>query len=174
MGAIKELYLLILDSLEERGRADRATPELLPTDQKLLDIALTLGGGELLHPTVDENDPLVITDLRDAYNTGWRPDLLDFHQVARSLGDLGVPAHVLHTSGGTATLYAGVADERCEDDDPRRWPVSLGPGDWCGHDATGLLDEISYGVPGGESHHIEMGQTPAGVAKAIAALIGEA
>ena len=169
MGAVKDAYLRMLDALEDQGKTDRATANLVLTDEQLVQLAMRLGGVDLLGETVDR---ATLMDLRDAYDTGRRPDLIDFYQVAHSLGDLGVRAHVLHTSGGSATLYAGDPDDRYDQDDRRRWPVSLGPGDWSGTDATGLVDEISYGPPTDDiGHQIEPGDTPADIAAAIAALL---
>jgi hypothetical protein len=108
----------------------------------------------------------LLEGLREAYNAGRRPDLLDLDQVAAHVRALGVPAVVVNTSGGQTTLYAGTLDGNADADDPTRYPVSLGPG---GDDHTGLTYEMSYGPTDDEDDGPDVpdGAMPADVAAGI-------
>jgi len=102
MGAVKEKYLHLLDALQARGAAARVQPDRLPSDEELIrlarEVAEQLDAAELL----EHVDDSTMMELRDAYDEGRQPGLLDFDAVVRTLGTLGVAAHVEHTSGGAA------------------------------------------------------------------------
>lgn len=178
MGAVKETYLRLLDALQERGTAARVQPDPLPDDDELTlmarEVAAQLGAADLLA----EIDDGTLADLRDAYNEGRQPGRLDFDVVVRKLGTLGVAAHVDHTSGDTATLYAGPMADWPDNDGVRRRAVSLGPGAYDGPRGSnpyGHTHELGYGDTDGHDDGVSLREDaqPTEVATRIAGAVVE-
>lgn len=177
--ATKDRWLDLLDEMESAGREARKNPGKEPTDQQLVDLAGDLAD-KMGHPELLEGGahPDMLVDLHDAFREGRRPDVLDFDQVVDELRNLGVPAAVLHTSGGTATLYAGRLDDSYDADDPRRYPVSMGPGNFEvgeGRHSEGNVTEIGAGPTRHDGPGYDIGEwsLPTEVAAAIATLVQE-
>ncbi len=169
MATINERYLKTLDILTATGRAERAEDADYPTDDELIAMtreAARQVGAVTLFTTID---PEILVDLRDAYNEGREPGLLDFGQVVTALAALGVEADI-EQHGGTATLFAGPWHLPNADGVLRR-AVSLGPGD--GPGASGYTDQLSYGpatLPD-QGENVNDHARPSEVAQGIADMI---
>jgi len=122
MGAIKYLWNLLLDGMESVGEVDADKSAPLPTDDDLWNKARTTAVALGIADLLGEQDPDLLPQLREAYNTGRQPTRFDMHAVVDAVRGAGVKAFVEHTGGGTATIYAG----------PNR-AVSAGPGVYEGY-----------------------------------------
>lgn len=171
MGSIQDLHLHMLNALQAIGTAARTTYDPLPTDEQLIalarEVAARIGAADVL--LLDPIPEVAVVELHDAYDAGRRPNWLDLGHVADELEQLGIPATVVATSGGTHTLYAGTPDDDGDVDDPTRYPVSLGP---AGDDGVGRADEMTFGPTGDDdaSQNVGFEAQPPAVAAAIAAL----
>lgn len=179
MARPKEMWLTLLDDMEAAGKTGRRAPDPIPDDAALVMLARVVASRRVIENLLDRVDKETIIDLRDAYDQGRQPRLLDFDQVLDELHKLDVPACILHTSGGTGTLYAGEPDpDRYEEDDRCYYPVSMGPGDFEADEnrhTTGDLDDITAGTTRHDEgvFDMEYGAMPADVAAAIATLVAE-
>ena len=175
MGAVKDAYQRVLDDLIATGRAERAEDATYPTDAELTDMARTAAARIGAGPLFTDVDSLTLVDLRDAYNDGREPELLDFNQVVAALAAHGVEAHVEDTSGATATLFAGPWHLPNADGVIRR-AVSLGPGHYAPDDSpVGYTDQLSYGpaTATDDGENVEDHARPSEVARGIADMLAQ-
>ncbi len=79
---------------------------------------------------MERNDPrfdtMLLADLSPAFDSGRRPGRVDLHELAAAVTARGVPARVLSSGGGTATLYTG--GETVDAYGDVRFSASAGPG----------------------------------------------
>lgn len=129
MGAMKELYLTMLDKLTEAGlvaRSDAGTP----TDKQLCDIAaaaITMEQFEAI-ASADQLDPLTLAEMKDAYLRGRYLNSVQFmEQVAEQLHRRGVAAVVDDANGGP-TVHAGERSQWPNSNSVRSRAVLLGVG----------------------------------------------
>jgi len=115
-------WLQRLDIVTAWGEASARNGTPRPTDEQLWSTARRRQ--DLNLPKQIDAD--LLTELREAFNTGRHPTRIDLHAVADALHTRRHHAVVEHTGGNTATLYAGrqVPDRN---GDPR-WSVAAGPG----------------------------------------------
>lgn len=177
MGAMNNIWLNMLDGAQRKGRADATNHEPLPTDNQLWQYARTLEGGQLLTPAAVDAEQL--EELREAYNLGRQPHMVDLWAVTRAIKAAGHYAFVDHTSGNTATLYAG---RPVPASDPERvfcWSAYGGPGWFEGaHRTRPVAHTDEFGVgPDDEderdalSPRVPEHTTPAEVAKLIVGVV---
>ncbi|MBQ1052288.1 hypothetical protein KBX50_28015 [Micromonospora sp. C51] len=103
------------------GEASRRNDTSLPSDDDLWAYARS----HRLELPAPVND-LLVDDLRDVFNAGRLPHLIDLDAVVAHLAEQGRPALVAHSGGNTATLYTGSRyTDRLGD---TRWSVTAGPG----------------------------------------------
>lgn len=148
MGAVKEMYLTMLDRLQEQGGLHAAEHAELPGDMELIWTARRILMGEGVAELLDEVDEVTLVDLRDAYDEGRKPDIIDLDEVVNQLAKLGVPAYVEQTGGGCATIYAGTPQSWPDQYGDRRYAAAAGPGWFEGPAWTkgrGHTDEFYFG-----------------------------
>lgn len=131
-----------LDNITAWGEAsaDNGTPP--PTDDQLW--AATRLRRDLHLPA--QADTVLLADLRAAFDAGRWPTSIDLAAVAAAVNARGVRARVLHSSGGTATLYTG--EETLDGHGDVRFSAAAGPGYFDGPGHTHPLadtDEFAVG-----------------------------
>ncbi|MGC5054954.1 hypothetical protein ACLQ2S_26315 [Micromonospora sp. DT48] len=112
----------ILDLITAWGEASRRNDTALPTDDELWAHARR-------HRTLRlpaQVDDLIVDDLRDAFNAGRLPHLIDLDVLVANLAQQGRPALVEHSGGNTATVRTG--SRYTDRPGDTRWSVSAGPG----------------------------------------------
>ena len=87
----------------------------------------------------------LLAQLRAAFDAGHGPTRIDLDAVAAAVAARGVPARVLHSSGGTATLYTGA--EMVDVTGDVRLSASAGPGWFDGPDQRRpFADSDEFGI----------------------------
>ncbi|GAB3959420.1 hypothetical protein [Micromonospora vulcania] len=74
----------------------------------------------------DQIDNDLIAELRDAFNDGRQPTRFDMQAVVVEIARHGHHAHIGHSGGNTATIYAG--SQHTDQNGDARWAVTAGPG----------------------------------------------
>ena len=135
-------WLEHLDILTAWGEASARNGSPPPTDEQLW--AATRMRQDLQLP--QQTDRVLLAQLREAFDAGRGPTPpIDLDAVASAVIARGVPARVLHSSGGTATLYTG--DQIVDPRGDVRFTTSVGPGWFDGSGYTRpLADRNELGV----------------------------
>ena len=130
-----------LDIITAWGEASAANQTPPPTDEQLW--AATRLRRDLHLP--EQIDSALLADLREAFNAGRQPTRIDLQAVAAAVNARGVRARVLHSSGGTATLYTG--EETLDGYGDVRFSASAGPGYFEGPaHTTPAADTDEFGI----------------------------
>lgn len=144
MGAIKERYNRVLDLLTERGKLARRLDLALPSDGELWRVA---GGLEPdLFPAVGFTQ-IEVEDLRDAYDEGRQPNVIDMVKLAEAIRALGVQADIDNSGGGTMLIYCGPSFPR-QSDGEMHAAVTVGSGVCTldnGGGVVGAVGDFSWG-----------------------------
>jgi hypothetical protein len=133
-------WLALLDAVTAWGEASARNDTPLPTDDQLRAQARSLAGTCL----PGQLDAHLLAELRDAFNDGRQPSRIDLQALADVVRERGYHAHVEHTGGNTATLYAGrqISDRA---GDPR-WSAAAGPGWFEAPDRKPFADTSEFAV----------------------------
>jgi hypothetical protein len=129
-----------LDIITAWGEASAANDTPPATDEQLW--AATRSRTDWHLPEIDS---VLLADVRAAFNTGRWPGRIDLDAVAAAVNARGVTARVLHSSGGTATLYTG--EEILDGYGDVRFCASAGPGYFHGPGRTRpFADTDEFGI----------------------------
>jgi hypothetical protein len=130
-----------LDIITAWGEASAANDTPPPADEQLW--AATRSRTDWHLP--EQIDSVLLADLRAAFNAGRWPARIDLAAVAAAVNTRGVTARVLHSSGGTATLYTG--EETLDGYGDVRFSASAGPGYFDGPGRTRpFADADEFGI----------------------------
>ncbi|WP_433651571.1 hypothetical protein ACQP2C_02945 [Micromonospora zamorensis] len=94
----------------------------LPTDHELWAVARR--SQMVVLPEKIDND--LRAELRDAFNDGRQSTRFDMQAVVVEIARNGHPAHIDHSGGNAATIYAG--SQHTDQIGDARWAVTAGPG----------------------------------------------
>ena len=135
-------WLEHLDIITAWGEASAMNDTAPPTDEQLW--AAALMRRDLRLP--ERIDAELLAQLREAFDVGRGPTPIDLDAVAAAVTARGVITRVLHSSGGTATLYTG--EQIVDPAGDVRFTTSAGPGWFDGPGYTRPLaarDEFGVG-----------------------------
>ncbi|CCH17735.1 hypothetical protein [Micromonospora lupini] len=115
-------WLDLLEFLRAAGETDARNGTSLPTDHELWAVAHR--SQRVALPDQIDND--LLAELRDAFNDGRQPTRFDMQAVVVEVARHGHDAHIGHSGGNTATIYAG--SQHTDQNGDARWAVIAGPG----------------------------------------------
>ncbi|MFY1614640.1 MBL fold metallo-hydrolase [Micromonospora sp. WMMD736] len=115
-------WLDLLEFVREAGEINARNGTPLPSDDELW--AAARRSQRVVLPEQVDNG--LLPELRDAFNDGQQPTRFDMQAVVVEIARHGHHAHIDHSGGNTATIYAG--SQHTDQNGDARWAVTAGPG----------------------------------------------
>ncbi|MDG4838295.1 hypothetical protein O7631_17390 [Micromonospora sp. WMMD967] len=115
-------WLDLLEFVRAAGVTNARNGAPLPTDDELW--AAARRSQRVVLPEQIDNG--LLAELRDAFNDGQQPTRFDMQAVVVEIARHGHHAHIDHSGGNTATIYAG--SQHTDQHGDARWAVTAGPG----------------------------------------------
>ncbi|MEU8011756.1 hypothetical protein [Micromonospora parva] len=115
-------WLDLLEFVRATGGLNARNGTSLPTDDELW--AAARRSQRVVLPEQIDDD--LLAELRDAFNDGQQPTRFDMQAVVVEIVRHGHHAHIDHSGGNTATIYAG--SQHTDQNGDACWVVTAGPG----------------------------------------------